>query len=728
MLVRFIFFYFCIFYFLLNPISAQETDSSPEKESQPNQQKPAATGLTLPHVIDYQGFLTNASGSPVSGAVNITFSIWDAATGGSVLWTEEQSLKPHQGYFTAELGCSSFLPDQLFNGESRYLQLTVNGEPMTPRKHINSVAYALFSADAGALNGHPGSEFYTRDQANYYENNEIDAANLGGNPAISYMTTAQLEAHYIKRGAANSVTGKMIANGSIMPEDLGFSMPGTISNVIAGDGLSASGKLPEVELSLSPDYLSGQAYDSRFVKKGEPRTITSSMLVDETITSADVKDGTLQPSDMAFSIGTINGVIAGEGLDGGGSSGSVSLALTNAYSTGSAYDNRFVNVNEGNAINSYMIRNNEISSADIKNGSIMPEDMGFAAGDVTAVVAGNGLAGGGQSGDLTISLAPSYLSGSAYDSRFISSAQIGSVNSDMIANGTILPEDLSFAAGDITSVLSRNGIAGGGITGDLTLELETAYLNGSAYDGVFVNEYQTESITSVMIADRAVNSQDINYGAIKGEHLDAGFAVSQNQDDTAVITSINNSITSRSSGIEGRGQHGVRGIGTNIGVYGEGQVYGVYAKSTNNNDYALYVDGTAHCTTGSWGDVAEFVPSKEQLQPGDVVIIDPDSPNHIKKCTMANDTRVAGIISTSPTLTVGERKNGEGRFPLVLTGIVPCNVIATQPVQPGDLLTTSDKPGFAMKAEHPEIGTVLGKAMEPLTNGSGQIKVLVTLK
>ena len=51
-------------------------------------------------------------------------------------------------------------------------------------------------------------------------------------------------------------------------------------------------------------------------------------------------------------------------------------------------------------------------------------------------------------------------------------------------------------------------------------------------------------------------------------------------------------------------------------------------------------------------------------------------------------------------------------------------------IEPGDLLTTSDMPGEAMKAvDHQRTqGSVLGKAMTPLSEGTGMVLVLVTLQ
>jgi hypothetical protein len=52
------------------------------------------------------------------------------------------------------------------------------------------------------------------------------------------------------------------------------------------------------------------------------------------------------------------------------------------------------------------------------------------------------------------------------------------------------------------------------------------------------------------------------------------------------------------------------------------------------------------------------------------------------------------------------------------------------PVEVGDLLTTSETPGHAMKAGDPEkaFGSVIGKALRPLAGGRGLIPVLIALQ
>ena len=49
-------------------------------------------------------------------------------------------------------------------------------------------------------------------------------------------------------------------------------------------------------------------------------------------------------------------------------------------------------------------------------------------------------------------------------------------------------------------------------------------------------------------------------------------------------------------------------------------------------------------------------------------------------------------------------------------------------IQPGDLLVSSDNPGYAMRATNPQVGTVIGKALGSLDSGTGVIPVLITLQ
>ena len=121
------------------------------------------------------------------------------------------------------------------------------------------------------------------------------------------------------------------------------------------------------------------------------------------------------------------------------------------------------------------------------------------------------------------------------------------------------------------------------------------------------------------------------------------------------------------------------------------------------------------------------------LEPGTVVVIDENGA--LRESTEAYDRRVAGVVSGAgdyrPALLLDNGPGREGCAPLALVGKVFCKVDATNaPVQFGDLLTTAQRPGHAMKASDPAkaFGAVIGKALKSLPDGVGLIPILVALQ
>ena len=146
----------------------------------------------------------------------------------------------------------------------------------------------------------------------------------------------------------------------------------------------------------------------------------------------------------------------------------------------------------------------------------------------------------------------------------------------------------------------------------------------------------------------------------------------------------------------------------------------------------INADGTINA---KYQDVAEWVESSQQLTAGMVVVLDPTKSNQVVASTLSYDSRVAGVISPQPGIALGEQR--EGRVLVAATGRVKVKVDATNgAIQIGDLLVTSDKAGVAMKSTPVEFagvrmhrpGTLIGKALEPLAQGTGEILVLLSLQ
>ncbi|MFH1111344.1 MAG: hypothetical protein V1790_19425 [Planctomycetota bacterium] len=188
---------------------------------------------------------------------------------------------------------------------------------------------------------------------------------------------------------------------------------------------------------------------------------------------------------------------------------------------------------------------------------------------------------------------------------------------------------------------------------------------------------------------------------------------------------------------------GVRGEGHLVGVYGfaaanTGVNFGVYGTTNSPNGYAGFFAGRVSATvleiTGG-GDLAEKFPVSEKVEAGMVVEIDPNNPGQLRLARGVYNRRVAGVVSGANGLSagaiLGNLPGSENSPPIALTGRVWVHCDASNgAIQPGDLLTTSDTPGHAMKAtDHSKAqGAVLGKAMTSLSESRGLVLVLVTLQ
>jgi hypothetical protein len=165
---------------------------------------------------------------------------------------------------------------------------------------------------------------------------------------------------------------------------------------------------------------------------------------------------------------------------------------------------------------------------------------------------------------------------------------------------------------------------------------------------------------------------------------------------------------------------------------------------TSSPTSKLHVVGTAHITSditvdgniaAKYQDVAEWVETSETIEAGTVVIVDPKEPNRVIPSPRAYDTRVAGAVSAQPGLTLGVR--GDNKAMVAQSGRVRIKADAKYgAIKIGDLLVTSPTPGYAMRSRPMKIagqslhrpGTLLGKALEALPNGKGEILVLLTLQ
>jgi hypothetical protein len=197
------------------------------------------------------------------------------------------------------------------------------------------------------------------------------------------------------------------------------------------------------------------------------------------------------------------------------------------------------------------------------------------------------------------------------------------------------------------------------------------------------------------------------------------------------------------------GKCGVTGthLGTGVGVKGfSPKGFGVVALSQLG--WALWAEaggGNAGYFKGNvevTGDIRllnadcaeDFdIANDKDIEPGTVMVLGDEGA--LQPGASAYDKRAAGVISGAgdfkPGLILDKRPTGRLRQPVALMGKVFCKVDASYgAVEAGDLLTTSDTPGHAMKAADPAraFGAVVGKALRALPEGQGLIPILVSLQ
>jgi len=258
-----------------------------------------------------------------------------------------------------------------------------------------------------------------------------------------------------------------------------------ISAVTAGDGLTGGGVSGAVTLNVAGGYgLTVNANDIE-VANSDIRGLFSAG-----------GDLSYNSSTGIFSFtndaGDIEGVTAGFGLTGGGSSGTVSLELANASVRGLFSASGDISYDSNTGVFSFT---ND-------------------AGDIEGVTAGVGLSGGGTSGTVSLALDFSELTDMTGDisgtTEFI--LQNGTTESRKAASEIKISNfnnDSGFTTnvGDITAVVAGTNLNGGASSGSATVNLDTALtgMTSADFSGNVDANFFVGTATQARYADLAEN-------------------------------------------------------------------------------------------------------------------------------------------------------------------------------------------------------------------------------
>jgi hypothetical protein len=97
---------------------------------------PQLAWAVVPNIINYQGYLTDSSGTFMNSTVNITLTFWDALTDGSTLGSPKSytDVEVNGGVFSQNVDVSDIPFDNPV-----YIETAVNGETLAPRQLVTSV-------------------------------------------------------------------------------------------------------------------------------------------------------------------------------------------------------------------------------------------------------------------------------------------------------------------------------------------------------------------------------------------------------------------------------------------------------------------------------------------------------------------------------------------------------------------------------------------------------------
>jgi hypothetical protein len=133
----------------------------------------------------------------------------------------------------------------------------------------------------------------------------------------------------------------------------------------------------------------------------------------------------------------------------------------------------------------------------------------------------------------------------------------------------------------------------------------------------------------------------------------------------------------------------------------------------------------AKATTAQYADLAEKYLTDDAYAPG--TVLEFGGKYEVTLCDSDMTTKVAGVVSTKPGFLLNENLapnelEGQKVVELALTGRVPTRVRG--PIKKGDLIVSAGA-GYARAEGIPQVGTVIGKALEDFNGDEGVIEVVI---